>query len=126
MFTNVCEPFLGCGAAEALVMKRAEAERLLEHERDLAAVDAHLAVRGPGAVGRGLHELAEQRRADLLVVGSTRHALLGRVVMGDDCRAALDGAPCAIAVARADTRWHRIACGGSASALTPRRRASRP
>jgi nucleotide-binding universal stress UspA family protein len=47
----------------------------------------------------GLHEVAEEEKSDLLVVGSTRHALLGRVLMGDDCRAALDGAPCAVAVA---------------------------
>lgn len=51
------------------------------------------------SVGRGLHELAEQRQANLLVVGSTRHALLGRVLVGDDARASLNGAPCAIAIA---------------------------
>ena len=62
-------------------------------------LDAELTIYGPRAVGRGLHELADERNADLLVVGSTRHALLGRVVMGDDCRAALNGAPCAIAIA---------------------------
>ncbi len=117
---HVCVPFLGRGAAEALVMERAEAERLLERERELAAVDAHLAVRGPRAVGRGLHELAEQRRAELLVVGSTRHALLGRVVIGDDCRAALDGAPCAVAIAPrgyalAPHRLRRLGVGYDAS-----------
>ena len=46
-----------------------------------------------------MHDLAERQQADVLVVGSTRHALLGRVLMGDDCRAALDGAPCALAIA---------------------------
>jgi nucleotide-binding universal stress UspA family protein len=50
------------------------------------------------SIGRGLHETAE-RRADLLVVGSTHRALLGRVLAGDDARAALNGAPCAIAIA---------------------------
>ena len=96
---HVCTPILGRGAVEALKWQRAEAQNLLEREHKLAGVDAHLAVRDPFPVGRGLHELAEQQRADLLVVGSTRHALLGRVLMGDDCRAALDGAPCAIAIA---------------------------
>ena len=72
---------------------------MLERERELAGVDAQLVVRGPRPVGRGLHEVAEQERADLLVVGSTRHALLGRVLMGDDCRAALNGAPCALGIA---------------------------
>lgn len=95
----VCTPFLGRGAAEAVVMERAEAQRMLEDERELAGLAANLAVKGPRSVGRGLHELAEDARADLLVVGSTRHNLLGRVVAGDDCRAALDGATCAVAIA---------------------------
>jgi nucleotide-binding universal stress UspA family protein len=96
---NVCTPILGRGAVGALEWQRAEAQTLLEHERKLAAVDAHLAVRDPFPAGPGLRQLAERQQADLLVVGSTRHALIGRVLMGDDCRAALDGAPCAIAIA---------------------------
>lgn len=43
--------------------------------------------------------LAEATGADLLVVGSSRRGLLGRVLLGDDTRAALNGAPCAVAVA---------------------------
>ena len=46
-------------------------------------------------------ELAEATDADLLVVGSSRRGLLDRVLLGDDTHAALDGAPCAIAVAPA-------------------------
>lgn len=96
---HVCAPILGPGAVAALPWQRAEAHKLLERERKLASVDAQLAVRDPFPVGPGLHELAARQQADLLVVGSTRHALLGRVLMGDDCRSALDGAPCAIAIA---------------------------
>ena len=51
---------------------------------------------GPGP---GLHEQAEELHADLLVVGSCRHGALGRAMLGDDTRAALNGAPCAVAVA---------------------------
>ena len=51
------------------------------------------------SVGRCLHEAAEDTSADLLVVGSSRRNLLGRVFMGDDTRAALNGAPCAVAIA---------------------------
>jgi nucleotide-binding universal stress UspA family protein len=51
------------------------------------------------SVGRGLHELADAERADLLVVGSCRRGLLGRVMIGDDTSAALNGAPCAVAIA---------------------------
>jgi nucleotide-binding universal stress UspA family protein len=53
------------------------------------------------AVGRGLHELGEQIGADLLVMGSSRRGLLGRVCLGDDTREALNGAPSAVAVAPA-------------------------
>jgi nucleotide-binding universal stress UspA family protein len=50
-------------------------------------------------VGRGLHELCDVIGADLLVVGSSRRGLLGRVLIGDDTSAALNGASCAIAIA---------------------------
>jgi nucleotide-binding universal stress UspA family protein len=53
------------------------------------------------SVGRGLHELAETDGADLLVLGSARRGLLGRVLVGDDTHAALNGAPCAVAIAPA-------------------------
>jgi nucleotide-binding universal stress UspA family protein len=52
-----------------------------------------------GSVGRGLHELAEEIGADLIVVGSSRRGLLGRVLLGDDTRAALNGAAASIAIA---------------------------
>ena len=96
---HVYEVFPGKGATLAIPFQRSEAQQLLERERQLASVHAELAIRGEVPVGRALHELAEDRRADLLVVGSTRHALIGRVLIGDDCRGALHGAPCALAVA---------------------------
>ena len=37
----------------------------------------------------------------MLVVGSSRRGVIGRVLLGDDTRAALNGAPCAIAIAPA-------------------------
>jgi hypothetical protein len=52
-------------------------------------------------VGRGLDELCQAIGADLLVVDSSRRGLLGRVLIGDDTRAALNGARCAIAIASA-------------------------
>jgi nucleotide-binding universal stress UspA family protein len=75
------------------------ASELLERESADAGVQAHLRWRGARSVGRGLHELAEIVEADLLVVGSSVHAPLGRAALPDDTRAALNGAPCAIAVA---------------------------
>jgi len=72
---------------------------LLEKASEEAGVQAKLRWHGSPSVGRGLHELAELTEADLLVVGSSRRGLLGRVLIGDDTRAALNGAPCAIAIA---------------------------
>jgi nucleotide-binding universal stress UspA family protein len=43
--------------------------------------------------------LAETESADLVVVGSSRRGVVGRAFLGDDTRAALNGAPCAVAVA---------------------------
>lgn len=74
---------------------------LLGRAREEAGVEAGIQASGSSSVGRGLHELAEQHGADLLVVGSCRRSLLGRVLVSDDTRAALNGAPCAIAVAPA-------------------------
>src|SRR3954449_7175134 len=85
------------GAPEASDEGRAEA--LLEAAREEAGVEAHLRSYRSSSVGRGLHELCEVIGADLLVVGSSRRGLLGRVLIGDDTSAALNGALCAIAIA---------------------------
>jgi nucleotide-binding universal stress UspA family protein len=82
-----------------------ERERTLQMLRKAqvqAGVEAELRWRIAGSVGRGLHEVCELVGADLLVVGSSRRGLLGRVLIGDDMRAALNGAPCALAIAPAD------------------------
>ena len=80
---------------------REHALELLEHAREQAGVEAQLRSINASSVGRGLHELCEATGADLLVVGSSRQGLIGRVLLGDDTRAALNGAPCAIAIAPA-------------------------
>jgi nucleotide-binding universal stress UspA family protein len=88
----------GAGAAyEAPEAERAEA--LLEAVSEDSGVEAHLRWRGSSSVGRGLHELCELIGADLVAVGSSRRGLLGRVLIGDDTSAALNGAPSSIAIA---------------------------
>ena len=82
------------GSAES-----AESMRLLEAERAAAGVDADLLTVTASSVGRGLHYLAEAQQADLLSVGSSTRSFVGRVLVGDLSRAALVGAPCAVAVA---------------------------
>lgn len=74
-------------------------KQLLEPEREATGVEAELASVAATSIGRGLHELAEARGADLLVVGSCRRGFLGRVLVGNDTRGAVDGATCAVAVA---------------------------
>jgi nucleotide-binding universal stress UspA family protein len=74
---------------------------LLQAARDQNGTDARLRCAAATTVGSGLHELAESGGADLLVVGSTARGRLGRVLLGDDTSAALDGSPCAVAIAPA-------------------------
>ena len=89
--------------------------RVEEHDRALAllttareesGVPAELRPIGAPSVGRGLHELAEALGADLLIVGSTRRGAIGRVLVGDQTRHALVGAPCAVAIAPAGYSEH--------------------
>jgi nucleotide-binding universal stress UspA family protein len=85
------------GAPEA--SDRGRANALLEEVRSETGVEAHLRCYASSSVGRGLHELCEVTAADLLVLGSSARGLLGRVIIGDDTSAALNGARCAIAIA---------------------------
>jgi nucleotide-binding universal stress UspA family protein len=87
----------------------ADAIALLEAEREETGVDAELVASSATSVGRGLHILAERSGADLLVVGSHSRGLAGRVLIGDDTRAALNGASCAVAVA---PRGYQARSGG--------------
>ena len=79
--------------------EREGSRKLLEGERTQADVKAGLLSALSMSPGRGLHEQAEEQNADLLVVGSCSHGAFGRVMLGDDTRGALNGAPCAVAVA---------------------------
>ena len=72
---------------------------LLQGERDRAEIAAELLSFTSSTPGRGLHQVAERRHADLIVVGSCARGLIGRVMLGDDTKGSLNGAPCAVAVA---------------------------
>ena len=94
----VSEPLTrGYDDEQASEIRRSRA--ILEAASAGAEIDARLWSTGAESVGRGLHELVETLNADLLVPGSTRRGLLGRVLIGDDTRAALNGASCAVAIA---------------------------
>jgi nucleotide-binding universal stress UspA family protein len=101
-YVFVGEPHVYRSAPPAFeASERERARELLERTCEETGVQADLRWRGSPSVGRGLHELCEVIGADLLVVGSSRRGLLGRVFIGDDTRAALNGVPCAMAIAPA-------------------------
>ena len=89
----------GRAAALAMPLEVEASERLLAREQTDAALQADTVLVYESSVGRGLHELAEQRAADLLVVGSCHRGPLGRAFLGGDTSRALNGAPCAVAIA---------------------------
>jgi nucleotide-binding universal stress UspA family protein len=95
------EPRLSAGyGREVEAAERRRAAKLLQRARAEAGMPAAARWRGAASVGRGLRELADRLEADLLVVGMSRQGL-GRALRGDTVRAALNGAPCAVAIAPA-------------------------
>ena len=102
-------------------LEQESAMRLLRRTREQTGVEARITCIEARSVGRGLHRLAEREHCDLVVVGSSRRGHIGRVLLGDDTRSALSGAPCAMAVAPAGLhgrRWspRRIGVGEDGSA----------
>lgn len=84
---------------ELVAEEEQSSQELLQRERAETGVQAELLSITTATPGRGLHEQAEARGADLIVVGSCSRGLLGRAMLGDDARAALNGTPCAVAIA---------------------------
>jgi nucleotide-binding universal stress UspA family protein len=85
--------------SDMLDEERETSRELLERERAEADVEAELISAVALSPGRGLHEQAQALGAELLVVGSTSRGPIGRAMLGDDTRGALNGAPCAVAIA---------------------------
>jgi len=72
---------------------------MLARERAAIGVTAELTGMFAASVGSGLHWLAEDCDADLLVVGSSGRGRIGRVLVADNARATVTGATCPVAVA---------------------------
>lgn len=89
----------GHAAALAVPFELEATEQLLTQTATQSGMPVDTASICESSVGRGLHTLAEQRDAELLVVGSCHRGKLGQVLVGDDTSRALNGAPCAIAIA---------------------------
>ena len=78
---------------------RNDSKELLERLRgDLEGVVETKAIPNPSPA-HGLHELAEQEDAVLIVVGSTNTGRAGRVLPGSTAERLLHGSPCPVAVA---------------------------
>jgi nucleotide-binding universal stress UspA family protein len=87
------------GASVGMGAQATDAEHMLTSARHDHGLNCRTMVRLDSSPGRGLHKLAEHEQADLLVLGSSHRGGVGRVVLGDDTLAALNGAPCAVAIA---------------------------
>ena len=79
---------------------RRDSRELLERLRDAHGDEAvDLKPIANTSPAHGLHTLAEQEDADLIVVGSTHTGRAGRVLPGSTAERLLHGAPCPVAVA---------------------------
>lgn len=99
--TDYPHPHRAVGSADEVTKRQRRALAPLARAVHESRVPARIRVSRAHSVGRGLHEFCETIGADLLVVGSSRRGPLGRVLVGDDTRAALTHAPCAIVIAPA-------------------------
>jgi nucleotide-binding universal stress UspA family protein len=88
VIVGVCD---GAGAADAIALAGLLAEP--------GASVLQTTIPAGQPVARGLHDAAVQHGADLIVIGSSRHGLLGRILAGDDVAATLRSAPCTVAIA---------------------------
>jgi nucleotide-binding universal stress UspA family protein len=91
-------PLRGGPAVPDVVMLD-QTKAVLDRELENEGIDAQTTVLGDASPARGLHRVAEELRADLIVVGSTHHGRVARVLAGDDAVATLHGSPCPVAVA---------------------------
>ena len=106
---------------------RKDSRELLERQRDAHGDEAvELKAIANPSPSHGLHALAEQEDADLIVVGSTHTGRAGRVLPGSTAERLLHGAPCPVAVApngyaqRSDQQPAVIGCGYDGSSSSRR------
>ena len=93
----------GLGGQRAFESQRDSSQALLNRCREGSVPAAQTIACFDGPPGHGLHEIAAREHADLLAIGSSHRGPAGRILIGDDTRAVLDRAPCAVAIA---TRNH--------------------
>ena len=94
---SLVHPLLRGGADPLDREAKQESVQQLEHAA--ASVDAAVQPVQSSSPARGLHELAEEIEADLIVVGSSRHGPVGQTILGNVGVALMHGSPCAVAIA---------------------------
>jgi nucleotide-binding universal stress UspA family protein len=87
--------------AEWMAFMREQSEELLRCARRVLGddVDADYRTVSAASESRGLHELAEEEQAEVVVVGSTHRGPLGRTSPGSTGDRLLQGSACPVAVA---------------------------
>jgi nucleotide-binding universal stress UspA family protein len=86
-------------AAPAVQVQRDETQAMLGREIADVGIAASTHVVADASPARALHLVAERDGADLIVVGSTRRGVMGRVLVGDDALGTLHGSHVPVAVA---------------------------
>jgi nucleotide-binding universal stress UspA family protein len=79
---------------------------LLRMAREARGSDVETRALPDTSPARALHELAEDEDADVLVVGSSEHGDVGRVLAGTTADRLLHGSPCPVAVVPDGFRLH--------------------
>jgi nucleotide-binding universal stress UspA family protein len=79
--------------------EEAEADFARQIERAAESVGAEPEAIPSTSPARGLHELAEEIDADLIVVGSAHHGRIGQILAGSVGMSLLHGSPCSVAIA---------------------------
>jgi nucleotide-binding universal stress UspA family protein len=73
--------------------------RALEATKLQTGVAADVVALADSSPARALHHVAQERHADLIVVGSAHRGPVGRMVLGDVSRGTIHDSPCPVAVA---------------------------
>jgi nucleotide-binding universal stress UspA family protein len=108
--------WFGRGGGLAIAAERTQAHELLTRAREDNAVAAETMIIYGGDPGRALHELAGDEYADVLVIGSCHRGEIGQGILGNDTLRALNGSPCAVAIAPAGyasvaSAWQKLGVG---------------
>ena len=88
---------LPTGFESSWIDEQEKVAREIQSIADEAGAEAEAFVDRSPALG--LHGLAEETEADLVIVGSSRHSKAGQILAGNVGLGLLHGAPCAVAVA---------------------------